>query len=152
PPPEKKEPFYEKVNRFFFGPDEPAPGPRKQEQAILAEIRAQKGRIGLSDVMRVTGLPRDEADPLMAQLMLDYDGTVEVSEEGGIVYRFEAMRKTVEQPAEQEANKRPAPVWAKRKQLAPLTGNDAGANMLIILLNGFNLALSLYALNAGLTF
>src|SRR5262249_36758870 len=53
-PPEKKEPFYERVNRFFFGPDEPAPGPREQEQAILSEIRAQKGRIGLSDVMRLT--------------------------------------------------------------------------------------------------
>ncbi len=38
--------------------------------------------------MRVTGLPRDEADPLMSRLMLDYDGSVEVSDEGGIFYRF----------------------------------------------------------------
>ena len=75
------------------------------ERRILAEIRAQKGRIGLADVMRVTGLPREEADPLMARLMLDYEGDVEVSEEGGIIYRFEALRKTASRPGDP----RPAP-------------------------------------------
>ena len=88
-------PFYEKVNRFVFGPPEPAPSIRTRcATRILEEIRAQKGRIGLADVMRVTGLPRDEADPLMARLMLDHDGTVEVAEQGGIIYRFEGMRRT----------------------------------------------------------
>lgn len=148
-PPQKKEPFYERVNRFFFGPDEPPVDPKKQEQAILAEIRAQKGRIGLADVMRVTGLPRDEADPLMARLMLDYEGSVEVSEEGGIVYRFEALRKTVEQPGRVA---RPAPVWAKLREISPLTGNSAGTNLLILALNGFNTLMSLWALGAGMTF
>ena len=61
---------------------------------MLAAIRAGKGRIGLADVMRVTGLPREQADRMMARLMLDYEGDVDVSEDGGIVYRFAAMRKT----------------------------------------------------------
>ncbi|WP_433927604.1 hypothetical protein AB3662_31425 [Sorangium cellulosum] len=140
-------PFYEKVNRFFFGPT-PAPrDPLEDEKLILAEIRAQRGRIGLADVMRVTGLPRDEADPLMARLMLDYDGTVDVSEEGGIVYRFEAIRRT----ADEAPSRAPAPVWAKREELPPLTGNGAGVNALIVALNGFNLMMSLYALGAHLT-
>ncbi|WP_437775197.1 hypothetical protein [Sorangium sp. So ce1097] len=140
-------PFYEKVNRFFFGPT-PAPrDPLEDEKLILAEIRAQRGRIGLADVMRVTGLPRDEADPLMARLMLDYDGTVDVSEEGGIVYRFEAIRRT----AAEAPPRAPAPVWAKREELPPLTGNGAGVNALIVALNGFNLLMSLYALGAHLT-
>ena len=60
---------------------------------MLAAIRAGKGRIGLADVMRVTGLPREKADPMMARLMLDYEGDVDVSEEGGIVYRFAAIRE-----------------------------------------------------------
>ena len=81
-----KVPFYEKVNRFVFGPTEAPPDPRAMERRVLAEIRAQKGRIGLGDVMRVTGLPREEADPMMARLMLDYDGDVDVSEGGGITY------------------------------------------------------------------
>ena len=50
------------------------------EQRLIAAIRAGKGRIGLGDVMRVTGYPREKADPLMAKLMLDYDGDVAVSD------------------------------------------------------------------------
>ncbi|AUX24570.1 hypothetical protein SOCEGT47_051080 [Sorangium cellulosum] len=140
-------PFYEKVNRFFFGPT-PAPrDPLEHEKLILAEIRAQRGRIGLADVMRVTGLPRDQADPLMARLMLDYDGTVDVSEEGGLVYRFEAIRRT----AADAWSPAPAPVWGRREELPPLTGNSGGVNALIVALNGFNLVMSLYALGAHLT-
>jgi hypothetical protein len=146
--PKDETPFYEKVNRFFFGPQLPPPDPRVMERRILAEIRAQKGRIGLGDVIRVTGFPRDEADPLMARLMLDYDGTVEVSEEGGIVYRFEALRKTADEASEEP---RPEPIWARLKRLVPLTGNSAGTNLLIAGLNGFNLIMSGYALSHELT-
>lgn len=146
--PKKDEtPFYEKVNRFFFGPTPPVPDERESEKLILAEIRAQKGRIGLADVMRVTGLQRDEADPLMSRLMLDYEGTVEVSEEGGIVYRFEAIRKTVSG----SPSAGPAPIWTKRLALPPLTGNEAETNLLISMLNGFNLLMSLFALDRHLT-
>ena len=141
-------PFYEKVNRFFFGPQVPEPDPRTMERRILAEIRANKGRIGLVDVIRVTGLPREEADPLMSRLMLDYDGTVEVSDEGGIVYRFESIRKT----ADETPMAPPKPIWARIKRLVPLTGNTAGTNLLIAGLNGFNLIMSLYALSNHLTF
>jgi hypothetical protein len=147
--PKDETPFYDKVNRFFFGPDVPPPDPRAMERRILAEIRAEKGRIGLADVIRVTGLPRDEADPLMARLMLDYDGTVEVSEEGGIVYRFEALRRTADEAGGEE---RPAPVWAKLKRLVPLTGNTLGTNVLIAALNGFNLIMSWWALSEHMTF
>jgi hypothetical protein len=142
-------PFYEKVNRFFFGPDVPEPDPRTMERRILAEIRAQKGRIGLADVIRVTGLPRDEADPLMSRLLLDYDGAVEVSDEGAILYRFEALRRTVDEPALTE---RPKPIWARLKRLVPLTGNEPGTNVMIAGLNGFNLLASLYAFTQELTF
>ena len=140
-------PFYEKVNRFFFGPTPPPEDPRAQERQILAAIRAQKGRIGLADVMRVTGLPRDQADPLMARLMLDYEGEVDVSEGGGILYRFTALRKTAADAPEEP----PRPAWSRVRTLLPLTGNGFGANVAIVALNGFNLLMSLFALDAGLT-
>jgi len=145
-------PFYEKVNRFFFGPT-PAPvDPRTTERKVLAELRAQKGRIGLADVMRVTGLPRDKADPLMARLMLDYDGDVAVSEEGGIYYHFESMRKTAEADvAPSSTARRPPAAWEEPKALAPLTGNTTGSNVLIFGLNAFNLIMSLVAIDQNLT-
>jgi hypothetical protein len=45
----------------------------------------------------------------------------------------------------------PTPIWARREELPPLTGNGALANVLIAGLNGFNAILSLVALSAGLT-
>jgi hypothetical protein len=148
-------PFYEKVNRFVFGPQVPPVDPQAMRARILDELRAQKGRIGLADVMRVTGLPRDEADPLMARLMLDHDGSVEVGEQGGIVYRFEGMRRTAASPSPSEAYGRAAPrppaAWDTIGALPPLTGNPGGSNVAIALLNGFNLLASLWALGSGMT-
>lgn len=146
-------PFYDKVNRFFFGPREPEPDPLAMEKLVVSEIRAKRGRIGLLDVIRVTGLPRDKADPLMARLMLDYDGEVEVSEEGGIHYRFEALRKTVEQAPPNMTESPGAPsIWEKKKELLPLTGNGGGTNFLIVALNAFNLLASAWVMQNHLTF
>jgi hypothetical protein len=148
-----KVPLYEKVNRFVFGPVVV----REDEQAvrarILGEIRAQKGRIGLADVMRVTGLPRHEADPMMARLMLDHDGTVDVGEQGGIVYRFEALRRSAEAPPA-PATARPTrtpSAWERPVDVPPLTGNSVLANIGITLLNGLNLSASAWAIAHGLT-
>lgn len=142
-----KVPLYERVNRFFFGPT-PAPvDPRENERLVLAAIRAGKGRIGLADVMRVTGLPREQADPMMARLMLDYEGDVDVSEDGGIVYRFEKIRRTAGDAHEPE----PPPAWTRTKPLPPLTGNPGFANFAIAALNTFNLGMGWWAIQNGMT-
>lgn len=147
-----KTPFYEKVNRFFFGPTPPPVDPRAMEKAIIQQIRSQKGRIGLADVMRVTGLPREVADPMMARLMLDYEGDVSVSEEGGITYHFEALRKTAAEGTTGITSDVPArPAWEKPKELPPLTGNELGANMIVGGLNLFNLVMGLVAIEKNIT-
>jgi hypothetical protein len=145
-----EESFYEKVNRFVFGPPKPVPDPREQERRIIALIRGQKGRIGLHDVIKATGLTRDVADPMMARLMLDYEGEVSVSEDGGIFYTFEKLRKTVE--GELSVNPSSVkPAWAEKLTMPKLTGNPFGSNLMITLVNGFNLMMSIIVLNTGLT-
>ena len=143
----EKAPFYERVNHFVFGPDVEKPDAREMERRLLATIRAAQGRIGIGDVMRVTGLPREEADPLMARLMLDYEGDVEVSDDGGITWKFPALRRTASSTHERA----PQPVWTHRVEAPPLTGNDAGSNWLIAGLNGFTLGMSLLALKLNMT-
>ncbi len=147
-----KLPLYERVNRFFFGPAAPPEDPRDTERRLLAVIRAGKGRIGLADVMRATGLPREQADPLMARLMLDYEGDVGVSEDGGIFYSFPALRKTATESETPRAPAPPPPAWDMLpKPLPPLTGNSLGANFAIVALNGFNLLMGFWAIGNGLT-
>jgi hypothetical protein len=144
-------PLYERVNRFFFGPALAAADPRESERHILGAIRAGKGRIGLADVMRATGLPREQADPMMARLMLDYEGDVGVSEDGGIFYSFPAIRKTAESESTRISSP-PQAAWdTQPKPLQPLTGNSVGANLAIGALNGFNLLMGFWAIGNGLT-
>jgi hypothetical protein len=143
-------PLYERVNRFFFGPTPQTENPLEMERRILAAIRTGKGRIGLADVMRVTGLPREQADPLMARLMLDYEGDVGVSDGGGIFYTFPAMRKTAA-VSPQSDEKPPEPAWARAEPLAPLTGNSPGTNFVIAGLNTFNLLMGLWGIGNGMT-
>jgi hypothetical protein len=145
---EPKVPLYERVNRFFFGPTPPPEDPLEDERRLVEAIRAGKGRIGLADVMKVTGLPREQADPLMAKLMLDYDGDVAVSEDGGIFYRFPAIRKTASAEPDTPS---PRPAWSRMKAFPAFTGNSAGANVAIVALNSFNMMMGLWAIENGLT-
>ncbi len=144
---EKNDKFYEKVNKFVFGPEQAMEDPLAAKKLIIAEIRAKEGRIGLADVMRVTGLERDAADPLMSRLMLDYDGDVKVSDDGGVTYEFAELRKTTQD----YTSASPESIWFKAKKLLPLTGNPAGSNFLIGGLNFFNMVMSWAAIRNSWT-
>ncbi len=143
----EQSPFYERVDRFFFGPPKAPVDPLANQRAVLAEIRAGKGRIGLAEVMQATGLPRNQVDPLMAKLMTDYQGSVEVSEEGGIAYRFADLRKT----ALLEKSQRQPPVWKRPVTEPQLTGNELSSDLLIGGINAFNFVASGWVLLQGLT-
>ncbi len=144
-----KLPFYERVNRFVFGPRKVLPDPREQERTIVGEIRRQKGRVAPSDIVRVTGMSRQEAERLLLRLVVDYQGDITVSDDGAILYNFVELRTTTSDRA--HPNVPPSPVWNHRVELAPLTGNSGGWNLLFVLINGFNLAASGVALAKGLT-
>lgn len=134
-------PFYERVNRFVFGPPALKSDPREQEREILGEIRRQKGRIAPGDVMRLTGLPREQAERLLLRLVVDYQGDIAVSEAGAITYSFVDLRTTV-QGVPSRGGAAPVGIWTQRVTLPPLTGNSAGSNLLFGLINGFNLVAS----------
>jgi hypothetical protein len=84
---------------------------------------------------------------MMARLMLDYEGDVGVSEDGGIFYSFPALRKTADETPERE----PPPAWSRARPLPPLTGNSVGANVLIGAINLFNLLMGGWAVEHGMT-
>jgi hypothetical protein len=84
----------------------------------------------------------------MAKLMLDFDGDVGVSEDGGIYYSFPEVRKTA---GDEAVPASPPPAWSRVQPLPPLTGNSVGANIAIGALNAFNLIMGGYAIANGLT-
>ncbi|MBA3548181.1 MAG: hypothetical protein H0T76_16995 [Nannocystis sp.] len=119
--------LYQRVNGFFLGPPRPRDDPKSAARVLVAEIRARQGRIGLGDVVRVTGLAPEPAGALVSRLLLDYDGEVDVSDEGAIVYAFPALRPSVGEPAVA-----PPAIWQRVRELQPFTGNRAGSNVAIV--------------------
>lgn len=144
-------PFYERVNRFAFGPPPPPVDATEQQRLVLAEIRRLKGRVAPADVQRITGLSRDEAERVLLRMLQEHEGDVSVTENGAIIYLFSALRTTADQPSHPTANRAASPIWRQRVSLPPLTGNGAGTNILLGLINGFNLVASSIALGMGLT-
>jgi hypothetical protein len=124
--------FYQRVNGFFLGPPQRRSDPQAAARLLVAEIRFRSGAIGLSDVVRVTGLAPEPASALVSRLLIDYDGTVEVTEDGAIVYRFAALRPSVgATPAIG-----PPAIWRRVRELPTLTGNRTASNVQIALLTG----------------
>ena len=141
-------PLYQKVNQFFFGPAARGTDERAVERTLLAEIRSKRGRIGVRDVMRVTGMALDRAEATLARLLLDHDGTVEVGEGGAITYHFPALRRTATRGRSARA---PKPVWARREALPPLTGDNRGRdNALVLGITLFNASMGYVGMSLGL--
>jgi hypothetical protein len=140
-------PFYERVNRFVFGPPPPVIDQRAEAQKVLVEIRRQRGRVVPADVMRVSGASRADAERTLLRLVADHEGEITVSDEGAILYEFPGLRST----AAAGALAGSAPIWNRLAELPPLTGNSAGANALVFVINGFNLVTSSIVLAGGWT-
>jgi hypothetical protein len=141
-------PFYERVNRFVFGPPPVVEDPRERERRVLEEIRRCEGRVGPGDVMRVSGVDRETAERDLLRLVVDYEGDIQVSDDGAIVYVFKALRTTA---GRREALAAPKVAWSERRVVPPLTGNSASTNVVLSVLNGFNVIASGVAVAGGLT-
>jgi hypothetical protein len=141
-------PFYERVNRFVFGPPPVVEDPRERERRVLEEIRRCEGRVGPGDVMRASGVDREAAERDLLRLVVDYEGDIQVSDDGAIIYVFRALRTTA---GEGGAPPTPRYAWSERRVVPPLTGNSTSTNAALVALNAFNLTVSGIAVAAGLT-
>ena len=139
--------FYQRINGFFLGPPRRTSDPQAAARLLASEIRFRSGAIGLSDVVRVTGLAPEPAGALVSRLLIDYDGTVEVTEDGAIVYRFAALRPSV---GEAPVGAPPA-IWRRVRELPTLTGNRTASNVQIVLLTGFVAAFGWVGMSLGLS-
>ncbi len=137
--------FYEKVNKFFFGPDESVKDPLENKRIILKEIRLLNGRISSLDILRITGMSRQEIDITLTSLLLEYDGDITVSNNGVIIYLFPELRKTALE-TNLNLNENSILRWMEPKKMKPLTGNSIDSNIAIIAINSLNLFMSTVAI------
>lgn len=130
-----KVPFYKKVFAFVFGPDLPTPSKRQRDRDALRLIRSRNGVVSAAEFVEHSGLPLADAEDELARLLGAQDGEAAVSPDGEVVYVFPEVMASV-----RRHSKTPAPAWLQLEKKKPLTGNTAGANALVVGMNGFVLA------------
>lgn len=138
--------LYERINRVFLGPAIDREDPLLNRRLVAQEIRARQGRIGRSDVERVTGLSTPGAESLLSAMLVDFDGHIEVSEDGAIFYAFAALRPTMDHAADAPV----APAWMFPRPLPEYVGNPGSSTFRIALMWTFVTAISAVGVALGL--
>jgi hypothetical protein len=136
-PARKGKPLYKKVFEFVFGPPRPSADPLGDEKEILAHVRRNSGRIAAVDLVSLMGWDFPRAEEEATRLLIDYGGEPEVTDDGVVLYVFKDIRKTAHEIG--AATIEPRRAWERMEARPPLSGNSSGTNLVIALLNGFNL-------------
>lgn len=132
-----KVPFYKKVFAFVFGPDEPERDPLDRDRELAAFIRSRRGALTTAELVEYTGQELAVAESEMARLMLAFNGDVEITDEGELVYTFAELMRSAESAEHAELARGAA--WNHLAQPKKLTGNKTRDNTIIGFFNGFNL-------------
>lgn len=133
---EEKQPIYTKVYNFVFGPEEPKEDPLEAKTKCAQLIRARRGVITLRDWVLVSGQEREKCESDLARYTAEFEGNVEITNSGSIVYTFENMM----QSGNGKAADMPSLCWKNVVRRRPLSGNIHGGDAVVIGLNLFNMA------------
>lgn len=136
-PKDAQPPFYKKVFAFIFGPEDPRPTRLQKDRSTLQLIRARKGVLTVAELVEHTALPLPAAEEEMGRLTGAYGGDPRVSPKGEVVYAFPGLMKSAHGKVRA---REPKPAWLRLEYPKKLTGNSAGANVVVGAMNAFNLA------------
>ena len=145
----KKEPLYTRIYNFVFGPEEEEIDPLEARTRCAQLIRAKKGVITIEDWMMVSGQSHQKCESDLARFTAEFDGNVEISDMGTLVYTFEDMMKSKDTFI---PNTLPAMAWDTFEPPRALSGNVNGGDGIVIGLNLFNLVMAFGINWAGSTY
>ncbi|MBN2693193.1 hypothetical protein JXR93_00900 [bacterium] len=132
----QKRPFYIKVFSFVFGDDNKIEQ-FNHDKNILHYLKTNK-IVTLAQAVNMTGMCEFDTRKTLLEMVVKYDGDVEVSEDGVIYYVFNNLTFT------DETEKPTLHSWDRHIPIPKLNYNSKGDNIKIILLNSFNLLMSIF--------
>lgn len=130
--------FYQKVFDFVFGPERKV-DPLRAQSAFTAFVHELNGRVTAADWAARTGQSLDDADSALTAAVVRFNGDVDVSDGGYLVYRFDELMVTAGQG---RRGRGPDKIWSARAKMPSFTGNPSGTNVWISIFNAFNLFMS----------
>lgn len=134
-------PFYQKIFDYLFGPEAKKTDPLGPEKAFAQFVRSRNGRITAAEWASRTGQTLQEAENALTASIVRFNGDVDVSDDGVLVYRFDELMVTAEGG---ESYQDISPIWRRKVSVPDFTGNPGSTNTWISVLNGFNLAMAAF--------
>lgn len=127
----------QQVFSYVFGETQKAKEELVFEKRILGHLQANKGKLLVSDIVQITGWSLRKSEEQAVRLLADYQGDVEVTEEGIIVYVFPelANRKNIEGVEKVK-------IWENLIPLRKMNNNEKRTNQQIAGVNGFNMIMA----------
>jgi len=130
----KKRPFYIRVFSFVFG-DDKKEKPFDHDNNIFKFIKTTK-YITIAQAVNLTGLSEEETRKILVDMVIKYNGDIEVNDNAVIVYKFDDMEFA------NKDDERFSYSWNRLKEIPKLNYNKPSENMWIIAFNIFNLLMS----------
>jgi hypothetical protein len=136
--------FIHSVFHFVFGPDRPIFDPLEDDKEIIAYLRENDFKLTSAKIIELSGSDYEEADNKLTKYISKYDGEPHITTESVLEVDFPRLENR--KAAELDGGN----IIYYKDEIEPpyeVTGNSTGRNSNIILLNSFNLIMSLFILN-----
>lgn len=143
----KGKPLNQAVFSFVFGDGDPnADWEKREKQAVIAYIQANRGVISLPEFMVLTGAKPLEAEDRIKRYCVEFGGLPEATEDGTIVYRFDALLLRND-TTDRSFGSLSAPI----KRLLTFSANPKKLNRWFLFFNAVNLLFGSYFLYSAST-
>lgn len=137
--------FIVAVYDFVFGPPRVETDAEAHFKEIAAFCRKNNGVISLQEIKALTGANTEKAEKLMADTVVRFNGSIELSPEGVLYADLNELTRSKDTKQDAEI----VWFWDEYEPEYELTGNSNSKNALIIFLNTFNWVFSSIFLFGG---
>lgn len=131
--------FLKSVFSFVFGPERVQRTREQDAMEVISFVRMNEGKLSVSDIIALSGVTLDEAESRMAEYVGKYKGELYISPDAVLTAEFPQLLHQVNTQLTGET------IQYYRNEIDPpaeFTGNTTGKNVVIALMNAFNLAIS----------
>ncbi|GAB5465742.1 MAG: hypothetical protein Kapaf2KO_11780 [Candidatus Kapaibacteriales bacterium] len=143
--PNKGKNFIYSIFSFVFGPERKEFDPLNDDKEVVAFIRKNSYKITAAKIIELTGVNYEEADLRLAKYIAKFDGEAYIDTNGVLIVEFPRLEHKV------SSDLRGGEIEYYKDEVEPpyeLTGNSNSRNMAIIVLNTFNLIMSIVVLSS----
>jgi hypothetical protein len=142
----KSRPLHQTVFAYVFGEEDPEKGWESYlRKTSIRYIQSSKGVISLDELIRLTGKSPSDAGIMMNEMLREYEGSPQATDNGTIYYQFPSLMTTTEKDPSSTR------FTANRKELKRFNSNPKKTNRWIAFFNGFNLIFGSYFLYYSLS-